>query len=323
MVRLARAPRGDSMAWAVLVLVAMLPLAQSSNLYPGLFISLDANSTDGNATDAEVYIAPEGFNLRHAVNNLDAYERAHPGFAKGIGIWMAIGLGVFFFGNVVLLYSEVKAVLVCRDQDFRIRMKEMKYMMAATKGIDALEAKESNMMAPRAYLTVGSLLLMYIGLSCMVYPLCDVLDVVGLPAAPCLVLVVLGSFCAAFTIACFWMFICWSCARPWAALAFLIISLTGSIFLPTGSLIMVILWVIVAFGGGWWYFKYLPDLYEVNSDPRPFWLQDVGHITVSCSPTEWEDAQARTWNNMMEDARNMFPEPGFQSEANKEADKTK
>ena len=71
-------------------------------------------------------------------------------------------------------------------------------------------------------------------------------------------------------------------ASPWAALVFLIISLSGSFLLPTGNVLLVILWMVVAFVGGSCYFKYIPDTYDISNEERPYWVQDVGHITVSC-----------------------------------------
>jgi len=305
----------------MLFLIAGLPLVQSKLLaHTSIFISLEGNETDGAAEDdseEEASLGPQPFSLRHAVGNLAAYQREHPDFASGIAIWMAVGCGLFFIGWVMLLFSEIKAVLVCRDQDFRKKMRDLKYMMPASRGIAELERQESKMMRPRAYLTVGGLLAMYIGLSCVIYPLCDVLDVVGLPAAPCLILVIFGSFFIAFCVATFWMFVCWSCTRPWAALVFLIISLSGSVLLPTGNLILVILWMVVAFFGGSWYFKYLPDTYDISNEERPYWVQDVGHITVSCAPEDWEDANATAWSNLVDDVQKVIPGGGAQDAKDK------
>ena len=37
--------------------------------------------------------------------------------------------------------------------------------------------------------------------------------------------------------------------------------------------IMILLWLIVAFGGGTWYFKWVPDSYAATGDEQPFWVQ--------------------------------------------------
>ncbi|KAJ1482962.1 hypothetical protein T484DRAFT_1802113 [Baffinella frigidus] len=76
---------------------------------------------------------------------------------------------------------------------------------------------------------------MVAGLACVLYPLCDILNVVGLPSAPCLLLVTFGSLFTALVACAFWMFVVWSCTRTWAALVFLAISISGEILLPSDS----------------------------------------------------------------------------------------
>jgi hypothetical protein len=99
----------------------------------------------------------------------------------------------------------------------------------------------------------------------------------------------------------------WSGARPWAGLVFLVMSVSGCLLLPTGNLLLVLLWILVAFVGGSYYFKYLPDSYDISNEERPYWVQDVGHITVSCSPEEWEDANATAWSNLVDDVHSIIP----------------
>jgi len=43
--------------------------------------------------------------------------------------------------------------------------------------------------------------------------------------------------------------------------------------------------MFVAFGGGWWYFSYLPDSYEAASEEQPFWVQVVHTYTHSRTRT--------------------------------------
>eukprot|EP00960_Hanusia_phi_P020005 591035-Hanusia_phi.AAC.1 len=111
--------------------------------------------------------------------------------------------------------SLPQAVLICRDQDFRKSLWDNGFMKPSSagwarllpaavtslgvtlrSGIAELEERESMQMRPRAYLTFLSLLFMYVGVGCILYPLCDVLDIIGLPTGPCFVLVVFGSFFA-------------------------------------------------------------------------------------------------------------------------------
>lgn len=241
------------------------------------------------------------FTVRHAVGAVASYQKAHPDFAASLGVWIVVGNLFFLIGLVLMLFSEVKAVLICRDQDFRKSLYDRGYMKPASAGIAELEARESIQMRPRAYLTVGGMMLMYTGLSCIIYPLCDILDIVGLPAWPCALLVIFGAFFAAFVVACLWLAVVWSCTRSYAAAAFFVIGFSGLIMLPTGNLILTLLWCLVAFGGGWWYFSYLPESYEAASEEPPFWVQDVGEMTVTCDPGDWGDATTTTWSNVRDE----------------------
>eukprot|EP00284_Hemiselmis_tepida_P014552 CAMPEP_0174935410 /NCGR_PEP_ID=MMETSP1355-20121228/53687_1 /TAXON_ID=464990 /ORGANISM="Hemiselmis tepida, Strain CCMP443" /LENGTH=265 /DNA_ID=CAMNT_0016182099 /DNA_START=72 /DNA_END=866 /DNA_ORIENTATION=- len=239
----------------------------------------------------------EGFNFRHALSELAAYSAENPDFAAGVGIWMMVGFTLLIAGLILFLFSEIKAVLVCRDQDFRKSLVDAGYMSPSAAGIADLEMRESRSMIPRPYLSVGGMMIIYLGLSCVLYPICDILDIIDLPAVPCILLITVGSFFASFCIITFWLAVVWSCTRPWAALAFLIISLSGNLLLPTGSPILVVIWMIVAFGGGYFYFKYIPEQYALNGDERPAWVQDVGDYTISLDPGEWGDAASVSYQN--------------------------
>jgi hypothetical protein len=43
----------------------------------------------------------------------------------------------------MMLFSEIKAVLICRDQDFRVSLHNNEYMAPASAGIAELEHRES------------------------------------------------------------------------------------------------------------------------------------------------------------------------------------
>ena len=174
---------------------------------------LDKAGQEGEAEDADEAdeaeeiegAAGKDFTLRNAVGSLSSYQRKHPDFAASVGVWLLVGNILFVMGLIMLLFSEIKAVLICRDQDFRISLYDQGYMFPSSAGIAELEMRESSQLRPRAYLTVGGMMLMYTGLSCMIYPICDIIDILGLPAWPCLLLVVFGAFFAAFIITCLWL----------------------------------------------------------------------------------------------------------------------
>ena len=66
--------------------------------------------------DTTYGIERQGFNVRHAIAELAAYQSENPDFAAGVGIWMTIGFVLTLLGTLIFLFSEIKAVLVCRDQ---------------------------------------------------------------------------------------------------------------------------------------------------------------------------------------------------------------
>ncbi len=104
-------------------------------------------------------------------------------------------------------------------------------------------------------------------------------------------IITFGAFFASICLATFWMFICWSCTRTYASLVFLLLSLTGQVLLPTGNPILLLVWVLIAFGGGYAYFYYLPDTYKgEKASEKPMWIQDVGDFTVSTDYNEWGNA---------------------------------
>lgn len=239
-------------------------------------------------------VPTEQFNPREAIANLAEYQNEHPEFAAGVATWLTIGMIIWLIAFILFLYSEIKAVLVARDQDFRKKLIEDGYMSNGANFNELFE-KESSTMAPRPYISVGATLLMFIGFACLLYPLCDVLTVIGLPSAPCLLIITFGAFFAALCTATFWMFLLWSCTRTYAALVFLFISLTGQILLPTGNPILLLVWVLVAFGGGYLYFYYLPDSYKEKPEEKPMWVQDVGDFTVSSNYEEWGSAFSKAY----------------------------
>jgi len=246
------------------------------------------NATAGGVEVPEVDV-PEEFNPREAISNLVEYQEEHPNFAAGVATWLTVGTIIFLLAFILFLYSEIKAVLVARDQDFRKKLIEDGYMSNGANFNELFE-REAATMAPRPYLSVGAMLLMFIAFACLLYPLCDILTIIGLPSAPCLLIITFGAFFASICLATFWMFVIWSCTRTYAALVFLVMSLTGQILLPTGNPILLLVWVVLAFGGGYMYFYFGPDYYKEKPEDKPMWLQDVGDFTVSTNYEEWGSA---------------------------------
>lgn len=51
------------------------------------------------------------FDPRAAVTKVAEYQAAHPEFAAGIATWVTAGISLFILGNVVLVWSEIQAML--------------------------------------------------------------------------------------------------------------------------------------------------------------------------------------------------------------------
>jgi hypothetical protein len=69
------------------------------------------------------------------------------------------------------------------------------------------------------------------------------------------------------------MFLIWMCTRPAAAVVMLFISVSGQLLIPSGNPILLLLWLLVTFGGGWAYFLWLPEVYRDRPLDKPFWVQ--------------------------------------------------
>mgnify|MGYP006876809569 CR=1 FL=1 len=206
---------------------------------------------------------------------------------------MTVGLGLLGLGQLLFIYSEMRAVLLVRDQDLRSRLVAEEYMTEAAK-LAELTREENASMQQRPYITLIAMLVISAGLSCVLYPLCDILTVIDLPSAPCLLLVTFGAFFAAICLSAFTMFVVWSCTRPWAALVFLSVSLAGVVLLPTGNPVFLLIWIVGSTCLVFWYFYYAKEHMAGEPGGKPVWLQDVGEFRIALDVEEVAEAlQAR------------------------------
>jgi hypothetical protein len=67
---------------------------------------------------------------------------------------------------------------VVRDQDFRARLLLQEYI-AEGANINELNEEEGTSMHLRPYLSVAGMLLIFVGLATLTYPLCDIITVIG------------------------------------------------------------------------------------------------------------------------------------------------
>jgi len=142
--------------------------------------------------------------------------------------------------------------------------------------------------------------LLVIGYACVLFPLCDIFSIAGLPSAPCVLLVTFGAFFGAICIVAFYMFLVWSCTRPFASLVFLLISLSGMAMLPGTNPIMIFLWVVLTLFVYWTYFVYLPTVY---TGPEHWWLQNVGSLDVEWDPRRFSRALQDSGNVVSSQAK--------------------
>lgn len=189
--------------------------------------------------------------------------------------WFVTGFVLYVLGLFIFLFSEINAVLITRDSDFRLNLIKGGY----AEKIDGpeykkQESREMRKLEPRPYLTVFGIIVLFFAIACLLFPLCELIEILGLPSAPCVLIITVGAAFAAICNATFYLFLVWSCTRTYASLVFLLISISGSILLPAGNPILLMLWVAISFGSWYTYFFYLPTLYADGD--KPGWLQDIG-----------------------------------------------
>mmetsp|Transcript_41691 Transcript_41691/g.65066 ORF Transcript_41691/g.65066 Transcript_41691/m.65066 type:complete len:241 (+) Transcript_41691:397-1119(+) len=213
---------------------------------------------------------PGHVDSKDAIGKLLEYQDENPGFLGGIMTWVTAGGLLLFLGSLLLLYSEIKAVLIIRDQDCRRRLFESG-IMTERANIDDLVEKDIAIITIRPYITLSGASLLLLGFSCLLYPMCDVLTIVGFSIGPCLLVLCFGSLYLAVCLASFWMGVVWLCTRMIPGLLFLTISVIGAFLIPTANPIAIFIWFLVAIGGGYVYFYYAPQAYETTK--KPLWLQ--------------------------------------------------
>jgi len=105
-----------------------------------------------------------------------------------------------------------------------------------------------------------------------------------------LLMVTFGAFAVAMVSCLLVLALAWSCTRPWAAMVFGVMWGTGAVMLCYASPFLLVMWVILALGGGYWYFKAIPEQYD--HDSRPWWYQDVGDLSLVWDDSEWRQSAA-------------------------------
>uniref|UniRef100_A0A7S0EFA4 Uncharacterized protein n=1 Tax=Hanusia phi TaxID=3032 RepID=A0A7S0EFA4_9CRYP len=258
------------------------------------------------STDTTSMSASQAFDSEKAASILETYVGMHKSFASSVLSWEGFGVLILILAVTMLVFSEIRVVLVVREQDFRKKMIDGGQMEYSSGQVKDLERKEANSQAARPYVTMGSMILLFVGLGCVLKPLCDVLDVIGLPSSGCFLNVGFGALVGSVTLTTFTMGCCWSCTRGWASLVMFSIALSGGIFCTSGIPFLAVLWMLGSISIFLYYFVYLPE----SQDP-PFWCQKIGPMKASMNPEDWKKAAASSAEASLEDFKKItFGIPG-------------
>eukprot|EP00291_Cryptomonas_curvata_P023551 CAMPEP_0172171682 /NCGR_PEP_ID=MMETSP1050-20130122/12027_1 /TAXON_ID=233186 /ORGANISM="Cryptomonas curvata, Strain CCAP979/52" /LENGTH=411 /DNA_ID=CAMNT_0012843139 /DNA_START=371 /DNA_END=1606 /DNA_ORIENTATION=- len=207
----------------------------------------------------------------------EATAKGHIAYAF---FWSIIGTICTWLGLILLLYSEIKAVTVFREQDERDRLVSINILVRNNAKYTELEEADDQNLAPRPYITAIGGIIFFIGMFCTWLPLCDVIGII-FPAFSfatgllCIAFVFTGAFLLSLTAALFIVGLCWSCTRGWAALVLIVLSLVGNVML-FGGIIGLVIYLALLGASLYAYFVWAPSYYNEKKETKPFWLQSLG-----------------------------------------------
>uniref|UniRef100_A0A6T8PCL0 Vitamin K epoxide reductase domain-containing protein n=2 Tax=Hemiselmis andersenii TaxID=464988 RepID=A0A6T8PCL0_HEMAN len=223
-----------------------------------------------------------------------------------VAFWAILGSIFTWIGMIIILYSEIKAVIITRERDERDKLVEGGYLAKNSSCQDLFDREEGSL-APRPYLTIGGGILFWVGMLCQFVPFCHILGLIfpGLVFfhGLCIVFVVVGTLVLAASTFLFVIGLCWSCTRPWAASVLIVVALLGDVMI-FGGLISIAIWIVLAGAAFWAYFSYAPNYYEENKVPQPDWLQSLGNwYKVGTSVDEWKEASTKGYESAVAESR--------------------
>uniref|UniRef100_A0A7S0YRJ6 Uncharacterized protein n=1 Tax=Hemiselmis tepida TaxID=464990 RepID=A0A7S0YRJ6_9CRYP len=223
-----------------------------------------------------------------------------------VAFWAILGSIFTWIGMIIILYSEIKAVIITRERDERDKLVEGGYLAKNSSCQDLFDREEGSL-APRPYLTIGGGILFWIGMLCQFVPFCHILGLIfpGLVFfhGLCIVFVVVGTLVLAASTFLFVIGLCWSCTRPAAAGVLIFVALLGDVMI-FGGLISIAVWIALAAGIFYAYFSYGPSYYEEQKVDRPEWLQSLGNwYKVGTSLDEWKEASTKGYDAAVAESR--------------------
>lgn len=227
----------------------------------------------------------EQFDVQAALDDLEEYVETHPDFITAVIFWVITGNILILLGVIIILYSEIKMVCVVRSQEARRALLETQ---GSTTEVDEIEAKS---VASRPYLTFLATVLFFFGIFLSLIPLCDVLHLLGLPTGvTCIYIISMEALVFALILSFLLIGLCWSCTRPWAGVVLIVLALCGLVLCPTANVLLLILFLFLAFSVYMVYFVWYPDYLKEQHQARPDWLQSIGSLQVTLEHTHWLEA---------------------------------
>jgi len=178
--------------------------------------------------------------------------------------WIFLGIFVFLVATGVLLYSEVRLVLLQRDVDSLV--------IASQEIPSELEEKLDTMSKLRTYLSLGSvggmILALWMGLFALCHMATEMLATMHYEFTGCYEMAFMVSFVVAaiwslFVVGCVWL-----CTRPWTGVFCITIAILGELSIDSGSAAAVVMWALLSAGSAWIFFAYGPSFF-VDGPAKP------------------------------------------------------
>jgi hypothetical protein len=221
---------------------------------------------------------------------------------ENVAFWIVLGATLGWVGFFLILYSEIKAVLVVRERDERERLLNGKFMRVIESKVQEISEKEEAMLMPRPYLTMMGSALLWLGLLAQLLPFCNILALVfpGLEffRGMCWIFVLVVTLVVAAATVLLVVGLIWSCTRGWAALVLVSLGVLGEIMV-FGGVLCIVLWLVLTAGVIYLYFKFLPDYFEENGGAQWTCLQDLGNwYQISPAPEDWMVAASQQGSSL-------------------------
>jgi len=237
------------------------------------------------------------------LNNMPLLEKKF--HIQNFLFWSIMGTILTWIGFFMVLYAEIKAILILRERDERERLVAAKIVRENPVKMQELLEQENSYFLVRPYVTILAFILFWVGMLLQFTPMCSFITLIfpfwfGVENA-CYLVVLAASLFFATSLFLMLLGVMWSCTRGWAALVLLVLGITTNGLVFTG-LIGLSIWAffLVFFLLLW--FKILPD-YFASKGEKPDWLQDIGAFAVATSLDEIKAAGEGAYKTAEADMR--------------------